>query len=153
MNTFNLKMHLFFYFSICMTTLITYPDSKVHVLNMGHTRGRQDPGGPHVGPMNLAIWVGTSAFISIISTSLKFMRYLVQGLVIICLRTRMDRILMDILRFFPFAHHCLFCNCLHYFVTSMLIIVQLFKMVWNCHYVLQLCQQEPMCNIIRIIIL
>ena len=24
--------------------------------NMGSIRGRQDPGGPHVGPMNLAIW-------------------------------------------------------------------------------------------------
>ena len=25
---------------------------------MGPTWGRQDPGGPHVGPMNLAIWDG-----------------------------------------------------------------------------------------------
>ena len=32
------------------------PDSKVHGANMGPTWGRQDPGGPHVGPMNLAIW-------------------------------------------------------------------------------------------------
>ena len=23
---------------------------------MGHTWGRQDPGGPHVGPMSLALW-------------------------------------------------------------------------------------------------
>ena len=30
------------------------PDSKVHGANMGPTWGRQDPGGPHVGPMNLA---------------------------------------------------------------------------------------------------
>ena len=29
------------------------PDSKVHVANMGPIWGRQDPGGPHVGPMNL----------------------------------------------------------------------------------------------------
>ena len=36
-----------------------YPDSKVHGANMGHTWGRQDPGDPHVGPMNLAIWVCT----------------------------------------------------------------------------------------------
>ena len=28
------------------------PDGKVHGTNMGHTWGRQDPGGPHVGPMN-----------------------------------------------------------------------------------------------------
>ena len=32
------------------------PDSKVHGANMGPTWGRQDPGGPHVVPMNLAIW-------------------------------------------------------------------------------------------------
>ena len=28
------------------------PDSKVHGANMGPTRGLQDPGGPHIGPMN-----------------------------------------------------------------------------------------------------
>ena len=32
------------------------PDSKVHGANMGPTWGRQDPGWPHVGHMNLAIW-------------------------------------------------------------------------------------------------
>ena len=32
------------------------PDSKVHVANMGPIWGPQDPGGPHVGPMNFAIW-------------------------------------------------------------------------------------------------
>ena len=32
------------------------PDSKVHGTNMGPIWGRQDPGGPHVGPMNLPIW-------------------------------------------------------------------------------------------------
>ena len=32
------------------------PDSKVHGAYMGPTWGRQDPGGPHVGPMILAIW-------------------------------------------------------------------------------------------------
>ena len=31
------------------------PDSKVHEAYMGPTWGRQDPGGPHVGPVNLAI--------------------------------------------------------------------------------------------------
>ena len=31
-------------------------DSKVHGANMGPIWGRQDPGGPHVGPMDLAIW-------------------------------------------------------------------------------------------------
>ena len=32
------------------------PDSKVHGANMGPTWGWQDPGGPHVGHMNLVIW-------------------------------------------------------------------------------------------------
>ena len=32
------------------------PDSKIHGANMGPIWGRQDPGGPHVGPMNFAIW-------------------------------------------------------------------------------------------------
>ena len=41
----------------CMTE-VTLPDSKVHGANMGPTWGRQDPGMPHVGPMNLAIWAG-----------------------------------------------------------------------------------------------
>ena len=31
------------------------PDSKVNGANMGPIWGRQDPGGSHVGPMNLAI--------------------------------------------------------------------------------------------------
>ena len=31
------------------------PDSKVHVANMGPIWGRQDPGGPHIGPMNFAV--------------------------------------------------------------------------------------------------
>ena len=29
----------------------TIPDNKVHGANMGPIWGRQDPGGPHVGPM------------------------------------------------------------------------------------------------------
>ena len=37
----------------------TYPDSKVYGANMGPTLGRQDPGRPHVGPMNVVIWVAT----------------------------------------------------------------------------------------------
>ena len=35
---------------------IHIPDSKVHGVNMGPIWGQQDPGGPHVGPMNFAIW-------------------------------------------------------------------------------------------------
>ena len=34
------------------------PDSKVHRVNMGPIWGRQDPGGPHVGPMEFAICEG-----------------------------------------------------------------------------------------------
>ena len=37
-------------------TLQAFPDSKVHGANMGPIWGQQDPGGPHVGPMNFAIW-------------------------------------------------------------------------------------------------
>ena len=32
-----------------------HPDSKVHEAYMGPAWGRQDPGGPHFGPVNLAI--------------------------------------------------------------------------------------------------
>ena len=32
------------------------PDSKVHGANMGPTWVLSSPGGPPVGPMNLAIW-------------------------------------------------------------------------------------------------
>ena len=36
--------------------MIYNPDSKVHGDNMGPIWGRQDPGGPHAGPINFAIW-------------------------------------------------------------------------------------------------
>ena len=45
-NLIKLIMHLSYIF----------PDSKVHGAQMGPIWGRQDPGGPHVGPMNFAIW-------------------------------------------------------------------------------------------------
>ena len=37
------------------------PDSNVHGVSMGPIWGRQDPGWPHIGPMNFAIWgyIGT----------------------------------------------------------------------------------------------
>ena len=38
------------------------PDSKVHGANMGPIWGLQDPGGPHVGPMNFAIWLGITIY-------------------------------------------------------------------------------------------
>ena len=34
----------------------SFPGSKVHGANMGPTWGRQDPGGPHIGPVNFAVW-------------------------------------------------------------------------------------------------
>ena len=42
----------------CVSKLFLYltPDNKVHGANMGPTWGRQDPDGPRVGHMNLAIW-------------------------------------------------------------------------------------------------
>ena len=49
--------------SIIMAVSIYYghefPDSKVHGAKMGPIWGQQDPGGPHVVPMNVAIWVKT----------------------------------------------------------------------------------------------
>ena len=36
-------------------TAVATPDSKAHWANMGPIWGRQDPGGPHVGPMNFAL--------------------------------------------------------------------------------------------------
>ena len=56
------------------------PDRKVHGANMGPNWGRQDPGGPHVGPVNLAIWdyyhkaVYVSSFLQV-SLSLDTFRY------------------------------------------------------------------------------
>ena len=40
----------------CELKVWSIPDSKVHGANMGPIWGWQDPGGPHVGPMNFAIW-------------------------------------------------------------------------------------------------
>ena len=34
----------------------TIPDSQIHGIYMGPIWGRQDIGGPHVGPVNFAIW-------------------------------------------------------------------------------------------------
>ena len=47
------------------------PESKVHEANMGPIWGRQDPGGPHVGPMNFVIWdfINTQQFSRFISAS------------------------------------------------------------------------------------
>ena len=49
-------------FSIMFSLKKSIPDSKVHGANMGPIWGRQDPDGPHVGPMSFAIWVYFSLF-------------------------------------------------------------------------------------------
>ena len=46
----------------CLLTIVAswrHYRSKVHGAIMGPIWGRQDPSGPHVGPMNFAIWVVT----------------------------------------------------------------------------------------------
>ena len=39
-----------------MRNITSVPDGKVHGANMGPTWILSSPGGPHIGPMNLAIW-------------------------------------------------------------------------------------------------
>ena len=41
---------------LAMPQLNEIPDNRVHGAIMGPIWGRQDPGGPHIGPMNFAIW-------------------------------------------------------------------------------------------------
>ena len=50
-----MKCHNFLHTSTASCPIEGYPDSKVHLANMGSTWGRQDPGGLHVGLMNFAI--------------------------------------------------------------------------------------------------
>ena len=40
----------------CTKFKVNIPDSKVQWANMEPIWGRQDPDGPHVGPINFAIW-------------------------------------------------------------------------------------------------
>ena len=47
---------IFVYVTILPHAFDTSPDSKVHGANMGPIWGRQNPGGPHVRPMNLIYW-------------------------------------------------------------------------------------------------
>ena len=51
-----LLMNRFKFLSIWLDFQRRIPDSKVHGANMGPVWDRQDPGGPHVGTMNFAIW-------------------------------------------------------------------------------------------------
>ena len=45
-----------FEFSLRLHHVQLIPDSKIHGAIMGPIWGQQDPDGPHVGPMKLAIW-------------------------------------------------------------------------------------------------
>ena len=47
-------------------------DSKVHGANMGAIWGRQDPSGPHVGPMSFAIWDIVVHYGSLVSINFTF---------------------------------------------------------------------------------
>ena len=51
----HVKQTLYHYLTENHNANFAIPDSKVHGAYMGPTWGWQDPGGPHVGPMNLAI--------------------------------------------------------------------------------------------------
>ena len=44
------------YVSVALEWSNLASDNKAHGANIGLIWGRQDPGGPHVGPMNFAIW-------------------------------------------------------------------------------------------------
>ena len=48
-------LYLFAYMAHSLAS-VDLPDSKVHGANMGLTLGWQDPGGPYVCHVNLAIW-------------------------------------------------------------------------------------------------
>ena len=52
-------------YSETWSSLFIFIDSKVHGANMGPIWGRQDPGGPHVDPMNFAIWVSLPSAITL----------------------------------------------------------------------------------------
>ena len=41
---------------VVVRDVVAIPDSKVHGANTGPIWGRQEQGGPHVGPMNFDIW-------------------------------------------------------------------------------------------------
>ena len=49
-----------------------YPDNKVHGGIMGPIWGRQDPGEPHVDPMNFDIWVSCTMYCFATCFSLTF---------------------------------------------------------------------------------
>ena len=64
-----------------LTIAASIPDSKVHGANMGPIWGRQDPGVPHVGPMNLTIWdVLVSMYVGCDTSSMPCVQWVWQNL-------------------------------------------------------------------------
>ena len=63
-SEFDSILSVIFCYVMHVNILCTYPDSKVHGANIGPTWVLSSPGGPHVGPMKLALWV-CMCFISI----------------------------------------------------------------------------------------
>ena len=62
---------------ICIISyLYNILDSKVHGANRGPIWGQQDPGGPHVGPMNFAIWDICMLFIYVLYVCVIYSRTL-----------------------------------------------------------------------------
>ena len=66
------------------------PDSKVHGANMGHICGRQDPDGPHGGPMNFAFWVVTRVRLCAFMRSCNTIWYIILELYIHCLPSQLS---------------------------------------------------------------
>ena len=69
-----LKISRMFFLGLIWNELVRFEDnvhaSKFYGANMGPTWGRQDPGGPHVGPMNFAIRGDISVFNGVYLTRL-----------------------------------------------------------------------------------
>ena len=86
----------------------TAPDSKVHGTNVGPIWGRHDPGGPHVGPMNLAVWGCTDESSREIRTS------------------------KDI---FVSHRNCISHRCLMYTCQDSCTVVACAKVVCGCHFI------------------
>ena len=55
------------------------PDSKVYGANMGPTWVLLSPGGPHVGPMNLAIWESDITYLSVLVCGILYLKCFVLG--------------------------------------------------------------------------
>ena len=65
---------------VFMKALDSFPDSKVHEAYIGPTWGRHDLGGPHVGPMNLALRVGSFTLLINTNTESVLKSYMVHYL-------------------------------------------------------------------------